>query len=78
MGLFSKLGDNGVAQSIECKTCGSTYRGNVDRVFPYAICGGCLEGEGNNAKRNGDKFHLPTSANGVSPQKKQLVLTEKA
>lgn len=57
MGFFSKLGDlgrNGAEESIECKTCGGRYRGNIDRNFPYAICGTCLEREGNNAKANGD------------------------
>lgn len=57
MGFFSKLGDmgrNGAERSIECQTCGSNYRFNIDRNFPYAICGGCLEREGNNAKNNGN------------------------
>jgi len=57
MGLFSKLGDmgrNGADRGIDCQTCGSTYSGNVDRGFPYAICGGCLEREGNKAKNNND------------------------
>ena len=57
MGFFSKLGDlgrNGPEESIECKTCGGRYRGNIDRNFPYAICGTCLEREGNNAKSNRD------------------------
>jgi hypothetical protein len=57
MGLFSKLGDlgrNGPAERIVCKTCDSTYSGNIDRGFAYAICGGCLEREGNRAKNNGD------------------------
>lgn len=57
MGFFSKLGDmgrNGPDTSIECKTCGSRYRGNIDRDFPYAICGGCLERAGNDAKNSGD------------------------
>jgi hypothetical protein len=57
MGFFSKLGDmgrNGPDISVECQTCGSTYRGNIDSNFPYAICGRCLEREGNQAKSNGD------------------------
>jgi len=57
MGIFSKLGDmgrNGAKRSISCKTCGHSYSGNIDRSFAYAICGGCLEREGNKAKRNGD------------------------
>lgn len=46
MGFFSKLGDlgrNGAPERIECLTCGDHYRGNIDRNFPYAICGRCLE-----------------------------------
>ena len=57
MGFFSKLGDlgrNGAEANIECKTCGSTYRGNIDNNFPYAICGHCLEREGNKAKSSGN------------------------
>ena len=57
MGLFNKLGDmgrNGQKESMECKTCGDRYKSNVDRTFPYAICGGCLEREGDKAKRNSD------------------------
>jgi len=57
MGLFGKianLGRNGPEETIVCKTCGDTYRFNIDRNFPYAICGDCLESAGENAKRNGD------------------------
>ncbi len=57
MGFFSKLGDlgrNGPEREIRCKTCGDTYLGNIDRGFQYAICGLCLEREGNKAKRRGD------------------------
>lgn len=57
MGIFSKIADlgrNGPDQSIQCKTCGTTYRGNVDGDFPYAICGRCLENAGNDAKSSGD------------------------
>lgn len=57
MGFLSKLGDlgrNGAEESIECQTCGSNYRANIDRNFPYAICGRCLEKEGERAKENGD------------------------
>ncbi len=57
MGFFSKIADlgrNGAEERIECQTCGCTYRGNIDRDFPYAICGGCLEREGEKAKRHGN------------------------
>lgn len=57
MGWLSKLGDmgrNGADRTIQCQTCGSTYSGNVDRQFPYAICGQCLEKEGNKARNSRD------------------------
>ena len=57
MGILSKLGDlgrNGNPTRQECANCGTTYSGTIDRGFPYAICGGCLEREGTNAKRTGD------------------------
>ncbi len=59
MGLFSKIADlgrNGKETTIECKTCGSDYWGNIDRDFPYAICGKCLEEHGEKAKRLGDNY----------------------
>jgi hypothetical protein len=53
MGFFGKIldqGRNGADRDIQCQTCGSTYSGNIDRGFPYAICGWCLEKVGVYAK----------------------------
>jgi len=56
MGLFSSLGNgrNGPKQTIQCKTCGGSYGGTIDRAFPYAICGSCLDREAYYAKENCD------------------------
>ncbi len=57
MGFFSKIMDqsrNGQDRRIECLTCGDYYRGNIDRAFPYAICGSCLERGMKQAQRDGD------------------------
>lgn len=57
MGFFTQMLDsarNGEKENIVCQTCGDTYRGNVDGNFPYAICGKCLEREGEYARDNGD------------------------
>lgn len=53
MGFFDMC-KNGAATTIECQTCGSTYSFTIDRSFPYAICGTCLERQGNIAKNQGD------------------------
>lgn len=53
MGILDR-GRNGADRDIRCELCGSVYSGNLDRSFPYEICGICLEREGDKAKRNGD------------------------
>lgn len=57
MGLFGKITafSAGSIERITCKTCDDTYRSNIDKRFPYAICGGCLEREQKMARNNGDK-----------------------
>lgn len=57
MGFFGKLAafSAGPLQAITCKTCGTNYRGNIDKRFPYAICGSCLESAQEDAERNGDQ-----------------------
>ena len=44
MGLFGKIlaHSAGEQRTITCKTCGRDYHGNIDRRFPYAVCGQCL------------------------------------
>jgi len=56
MGIFGKIMafSAGEPESIVCKTCGDTYRANIDKRFPYAICGSCLENEQNRAASSGD------------------------
>ncbi len=56
MGLFGKIMafSAGQPESIVCKTCGDTYRGNIDKRFAYAVCGSCLEREQNHAADRGD------------------------
>lgn len=56
MGIFGKIlaFSAGQPESIVCKTCGDTYRANIDKRFPYAVCGSCLEREQNRAASNGD------------------------
>lgn len=56
MGIFGKVlaYSAGQPESIVCKTCGDTYRANIDKKFPYAVCGSCLEREQNSAARSGD------------------------
>lgn len=66
MGLFSKIADlgrNGAEENIECLNCSDTYRGNIDRNFPYAICGRCLEKEAKRAKGNGDNSNYQQAIN---------------
>lgn len=52
MGLFSNA--FGKHERLECSRCGDTYRFNISREFPYAICGYCLEKLGERAKYAGD------------------------
>lgn len=56
MGIFGKIQafSAGKPEKIVCKTCGNIYRSNIDRRFPYAICGSCLEREQYRAENNGD------------------------
>jgi len=57
MGLWGKLVaySAGSVEDITCRTCGSEYRGNTDRRFPYAICGRCLGRERDRAAERGDR-----------------------
>ena len=57
MGLLGRViaFSSGEIKAIECKTCGETYRSNISKEFPYAICGTCLENAQENAQRNQDK-----------------------
>lgn len=56
MGIFGRIlaHSAGAMESIDCKTCGTTYRCNIDRNFPYAVCGSCLEDAQADAQRNGN------------------------
>ncbi len=56
MGFWDKViaNSSGSPESIICKTCGTTYRGTIDKRFPYATCGSCLEKADYNAKKDGD------------------------
>jgi len=57
MGLLGRViaFSSGEIKAIECLTCGETYRSNISKEFPYAICGTCLESAQDTAQRNQDK-----------------------
>lgn len=57
MGLLGRViaFSSGEIKAIQCLTCGDTYRSNISKEFPYAICGTCLENAQDNAQRNQDK-----------------------
>lgn len=57
MGLFGSAfsqARHGAKRTITCQTCNSNYNGNISNDFPYAICGHCLEKEGNRAQDSGN------------------------
>jgi hypothetical protein len=51
MGFFGKIlaHSAGEQRSISCQSCSNTYHGNIDKRFPYAICGICIENAMKNA-----------------------------
>lgn len=56
MGLWGTIFAHsaGSLEQITCKTCGDVYRGNIDKRFPYAACGKCLENAKYEANRSGN------------------------